>query len=138
MARSARTPLRVLYDLLVEQGYCDTQVEFADLLRISRSNIASYLAGTHAKYRISPRLDSLHCWAWAVSRQTGLQIGLKIDSSGEVLWEATGWDKFGKEIPPTRLETSFREQDSRPLASWSPEWSEFLSEHCNGYRSSGK
>ena len=64
MARHARTPLRVLYDLLCEQGYVDTQVQFADLLRISRSNIASYLAGPAAKYRISPRLDSLHCWAW--------------------------------------------------------------------------
>ena len=115
MARNARTPLRVLYDLLCEQGYVDTQVQFADLLRISRSNIASYLASPNAKYRISPRLDSLQCWAWAVSRQTGLEIALLVDPSGEVLWEADGWNSRGKQIEPTRLETSFREHDSRRM-----------------------
>ena len=133
MARNARTPLRVLYDLLCEQGYCDTQVQFADLLRISRSNIASYLAGPGAKYRISPRLDSLQCWAWAVSRQTGLELALRVDASGEVLWEAGGWNATGKQIEPKRLETSFREHDSRPLASWATEWHDYLERHTNGH-----
>jgi hypothetical protein len=133
MARNARTPLRVLYDLLCAQGYCDTQVQFADLLRISRSNIASYRASPGSKYRISPRLDSLHCWAWAVSRQTGLEVALRVDPRGEVLWEAGGWNAKGKQIEPVRLETSFREHDARPLSSWAAEWGRFLEGHSNGH-----
>ena len=128
MALHARTALRVLYDLLVTAGYCDTQVQFAELLRIKPNNVASYLAAPSARYRVSPRLDTLLCWAWALSRETALEVSLRVEPCGEVLWHVTGWDARGQPFPPQQLQTSFREHEARPLVSWRADWQAYLSE----------
>lgn len=127
MARGSRTAAQALCDVLHATGYIRTNADFARLLKINPTNISAYLADPgQGGRRVSPRIDTLAQWCWAISQGTALDIRIVIDSSGELLFQVKGHAKGGEPIEEISMTTCYREIDQMPLLSWGKEWTEFL------------
>jgi predicted transcriptional regulator len=126
MARGSETAARVLCQILRENGYIKTNADFARLLKINPTNISAYLAQPEKSRRISPRIDTIAQWCWAISQQTALDIQVVIDSSAELLFKASGHNADGLPIEEETRTTNYRELDQMPLHSWGREWNQFL------------
>lgn len=127
MARGSKTAAQALCDVLHSAGYIRTNADFARLLKINPTNISAYLASPGQEgRRVSPRIDTLAQWCWAISQSTGLDIRIVLDSSGELLFQVRGHNRAGEPIEEASITTCYREVDQMPLLSWGKEWSTFL------------
>lgn len=126
MARGSETAARALCQILRENGYIVRNADFARLLKINPTNISAYLAQPEKNRRISPRIDTIAQWCWAISQQTALDIQLVIDSSAELLFRVSGHNAEGHPVEEQSHTTNYREIDQMPLHSWGLEWNQFL------------
>ena len=126
MPRSSRSPASSLLRILQDTGYVSNGAEMGRLLRIEAKNIHRYLQPEGARWRISPKLETLAQWCWALSQSTGLSLRLLIDSSGELDIEVSGYSAAGNPLSTQLYNTNYRRCDAAPLASWGVEWAEFL------------
>lgn len=123
MFADSATPLRAIYDVLVLNGYVDSQAQFTDLLRIGKTNVSSYMADKDRSYRVSPRLDTLSLWCWVITRETNISMKLIIDCSTMGLSiSVSGYSKDGNPIEETVIPTNFSDTFKCPVPSWQSEW----------------
>ena len=133
LARGAETAARALWSILRDHGYAKCQNDLGKMLRISEKNVYKYLLPEDHRNRISPRIDTIAHWCWAVSQTTGLTLRMVVDSSAEVSLEVSGYDASGEAIEEQVVHTSYREVDLLPLQSWSTEWFKFLKKYKSFY-----
>jgi hypothetical protein len=133
LARGADTAARALWVILRDHGYARCQNDLGKILRISEKNAYKYLLPEGHKNRISPRIDTIAHWCWAVSQTTGLTLRLVVDSSAEVSLEVSGYNASGEAVEEQVIVTSYREVDLLPLQSWSSEWFKFLKRYKSFY-----
>jgi hypothetical protein len=126
MRQNSKSPAATILCILQATGYAESGAEMGRLLRIAPKNVHRYLQPETGRWRISPRLETLAQWCWALSQTTGLSLRIIIDSSGELDIEASGYAADGSPVPLTTHNTSYREWDQIPLQSWSQDWREFL------------
>lgn len=133
LARGAKTAAQVLWSILQDHGYANSQNDLGRMLRISEKNTYKYLLPEDHKNRISPRIDTIAHWCWAISQTTGLTIRVVIDSSAELSLEVSGYDVNGRAVEEQVICTSYREVDLLPLQSWSKDWFKFLKKYKHFY-----
>lgn len=119
--------------MLNRHGYTKTQAELAQVLRICDKNVSRYLLPVGHRHRISPRLDTIAGWCWFISQTTGLSLRIVVDSSAEVVIEASGYSAQGEPIEEESVLTSYREVDASPAKSWAEEWTKFLKRYKSFY-----
>jgi hypothetical protein len=122
-----------VWRILQDHGYVKTQSDLSKILRIGDKNVSRYLLPPGHKHRISPRIDTLAGWCWAISQTTGLGLRLVIDSSAEVSIGVSGYKSNGEPVEDQVIHTSYRETDMVPLQSWVEEWLKFLKKYKSFY-----